>query len=192
MGIILDIVVALFLYFVIMKGRKKGGAKSILELLSFVVTIIATMLFKDTITSFILEQPFVNDIIVKLSTEFTLPEEILNNPLIDIHTTKIATDIVTVIISVIGFVLTYFIVRLVFGLFIKVADKIMSLPILKSINKLVGAVLGGVKGVFIIWIIMSLMFLLKDISFVSDINSAIADSYLTKWVYNNNFLFNLF
>ncbi len=192
MGIIIDVLVALFLYFVIMNGKKKGGAKSILELLSFVVTIIATMLFKDTITNWILELEFVKELISKLAVVFPVPEEILGNPLIDVHLTKIETDIVTVIISVIGFVLTYFIVKILFGLFIKVADKIMSLPILKSLNKLVGAVLGGIKGIFIIWIIMSLMFLLKDLTFVSDINSAIADSYLTKWIYNNNFLFNLF
>lgn len=192
MGIITDIIVVLFLHFVIMKGKKKGGAKSILELLSFVVTIIATMLFKDIITDAILQLEFVKELIAKLSEVFPLPEEILNNPLLDIHTTKIATDIVNVIISVIGFVLTYFVVKLLFGLCIKVIDKIMSLPILKSLNKLLGAALGGVKGVFIIWVIMSLMFLLKDLPFVSDINSAIADSYLTKWIYNNNFLFNLF
>lgn len=192
MGIILDIVVALFLYFAITKGRKKGGAKSILELLSFVATIIATMLFKDTIIKFILDLPFVNDIIVWLSKAVPLPEEILTNPLIDINTTKIATDIITAIISVAGFVLTYFVVKFVFGLFIKVVDNIMSLPILKGINKLLGAILGGIKGIFIIWIILSILFILKDITFVSDINSAIADSYLTKWIYNNNFLFNLF
>lgn len=192
MGIIIDIILAILLLYAVSRGAKKGGARGILELLSFVVTIITTMIFKDTITNAILELSFVKDLILKLSVVFPLPEEILNNPLIDVHTTKIATDIVTVVISVIGFVITYFVARFVLGLFIKIIDKIMSFPVLRTLNKLVGGVLGGVKFLIIVFVIMSLMLLLKDTSIYTSFNSIVADTYLTKWLYNNNFLFSLF
>ena len=193
-SIILDIVSALILLIFIKFGIKKGGAKSILELLSFVVTIIAVILFKDVVTAACLKLEIVQNWISNL-TEFLKAKAIEIASFASVFGSSpadIATNLVSIIINAAGFVITYLIVRLAFKILIKITDLIASLPLLKSANRLIGAIVGGIKGCIFIWLIMAVLLLFTATDFFSDFTSAVADSYLTKALYNHNILFNLF
>ena len=197
MSILIDIVLAALLIYFISSGMKKGGARGILELLSFFVTIIAVMLFKNTVTEFLsnLEpvkawtETMETAISQKAGFAESLPAWLLGY---GTDTVSIATELVSFVLCTIGFIVTYIIVRLAFRLLVGVADKLMSLPLLRSANKLLGGIFGGIKGCFVVWILMSLMFLFAASSWYPDVNSAIADSFLAKALYNNNLLFTLF
>ncbi len=192
MGILLDAIVIIFLLFFIQAGRKKGGARGILEILSFIVTVIAIMLFKQPITEFLLGLEPVQGWIDALQETFdaTLSEQ----PVVAMSgiADSMARDLISILINAAGFIVTFLVVRVLLRVLMHVIDQIMSLPILRSINKLLGSVVGGLKGCVILWLLLLLLPLFAANDFAATLSSYIADSYLTKLLYNYNPLISLF
>lgn len=192
-NIIADVLVAVILLFFISRGIKKGGVQSILELLSFIITIVAVMLFKDTVTDFIFKIEPVSEWLNSLS-EYFVEKYSDVSPLADMIVPPhlMAEALVSFIINILGFIITYFVVKFLLKVVLKITDLITSLPIIRSANNLIGGVVGGIKGCIIIWLIMAVMLLFTATEFYVAYTSAVADSTLTKILYNSNLLFTIF
>lgn len=71
---------------------------------------------------------------------------------VDAFTDYIGNYLANIIINLIGFVLMFLIVYLALRLIMRGLDIMAKLPILSGLNKVAGAVLGGVVGLFYLWI----------------------------------------
>ena len=187
---ILDIICAIILTIFISTGIKKGGVKAILEVLSFAVTIVAVMLFKDKITALIMSFEPVMKVIESLT-------EKLNGPVPDLVATvlpkdALASSMVSIIVNVLGFVITYIIVNFILKVVLGVSDIITSLPIIRPVNRFVGGLVGGAKAVIVIWLLMAVMLLFTASELYELYNTSLADSILARILFNNNLLFTLF
>ncbi len=69
-----------------------------------------------------------------------------------------------------------------------IVSAITSLPIISTVDKLLGFVLGLVKGILFISAVMLLLSFMGNIGFVETINTYIMDSFLASYMYNNNIL----
>ena len=193
MNMILDVAVVAILLFFISTSMKKGGVRAIIELLSFVITVFAVMIFKDTVSEFILKLEPVAKWVESLSNYFI--EKYTALPAVaDIYILPqdMAPTLVSFIVNVLSFIVTYFIVKFVLKAVLEISDVITSLPFIKSANRLIGGVIGGAKGLIIIWLVMAAMLLLVTTDLYSVYNAALSESTIAKFLYNNNLFFNLF
>ena len=67
---------------------------------------------------------------------------------------------------------------------------IANLPIIKQFNEIGGLVYGIIKGLIIIYLILTIMFLVISINENGIIANAIEESNITKFLYNNNIIIN--
>ena len=187
---IVDLICAVLLVIFVSNGIKKGGVKAILEILSFVVTIIAVMLFKDKITSFIMGFEPVMKWIEALTEQLQGPYPELVDLILPAN--DMASSMVSIIVNALGFVVTYIIVSFVLKAVLGVSDVLTSLPIIRPVNRFLGGVVGGAKAVIIIWVLMAVMLFFTASELYTLYTSSLADSILAKILFNNNLLFTLF
>lgn len=187
---ILDLICAVLLVIFITNGMKKGGVRAILEVLSFVVTIVAVMLFKDKITGFIMGLEPVMKWIEALTEQLKGPMPELVDLIMPAG--DMASSMVSIIVNALGFVITYIIVNFILKAVLGVSDILTSLPIIRPVNRLIGGVVGGAKAVFIIWILMAVMLFFTASELYELYTTSLADSILAKILFNNNLLFTLF
>jgi len=100
----------------------------------------------------------------------------------------IAKSMAVVILNATVFLVLVIVCRVFFSTLAKVADGLSKLPIVRSIDKIGGGLLGGMKGLIIIW----LLFLLLSITSTSVISQEMIASInhfpILKLLYDNNLL----
>ncbi|OOB80547.1 MAG: hypothetical protein BEN19_04315 [Epulopiscium sp. Nuni2H_MBin003] len=94
------------------------------------------------------------------------------------------------IVNALAFFLIWVVVRMGLMLFKGGLSFFTSLPVIKTIDRTGGLVLGIAQSIILIWIFcMIIPLLLENPSFVG-FNEGFESSILTKWFYNNNLLLN--
>lgn len=89
-------------------------------------------------------------------------------------------------LNVISLILTFLLVFIIIKVVAGVLDLISKLPVLNFTNKTLGAVLGFVKGMIIVWIICVVITLFYSNPTLHPIIIAIDNSLIAKMFYNNN------
>lgn len=96
---------------------------------------------------------------------------------------KVIADILAFLIT---FIVVYIVIRFVIGM-LKIVDKI---PLVGGANRTVGAVLGAVIGILIIWVLFIIITLLYNTQFGASCLANISENEILTWLYNNNILMN--
>ncbi|MDF2594043.1 MAG: CvpA family protein [Clostridia bacterium] len=93
------------------------------------------------------------------------------------------------IIGIASILVIWLILKLLITFFLTTTHSIVShTPVLSSINKLGGMLVGTAKGVLGIWIICLLVPVFINYDFFAQINEAVSSSYLARWLYENNMI----
>lgn len=99
--------------------------------------------------------------------------------------------IVLPIVNAAAFILIYIICYWLCSIVISIINRFFKLPILKSVNRILGAVLGAVKGVFSVGIISVVLYALSKVFSATPFAQAVADSNIQQFIWNTiNSLFN--
>ena len=88
----------------------------------------------------------------------------------------------TIVISLISVILVFVLVRFLLFVLKILLDKIFCLPVLKQVNGAAGLVLGAVEGIFLVYIILSIVFIMNNQTIISAIDKSILANY---FYYNN-------
>lgn len=193
-------------------GRKVGLIKIVYSLFSFILTLLITTWINPKVNDILKNNEMfyqktyqkVDEMLFSEEREEGDQDEMIDNlPLpgsirdnlkenkakqeanIKAYVTNQVTGIV---INALAFILTY--IAVFIGLWaISMALNIISkLPILNKINKLAGFVVGGMQGLFIVW----LLFLLLTVFSGSEISQSafkqIEESSILNFLYNKNFI----
>ena len=215
--IIFDIVVALIFIIIVCNSIKKGFIKASYSILSIILTIVLMMTFQNTICEYIRTSPVGKSIEEKVLTivsdsvnitpenslenEIALPQFIKNfTKDYDDKILSVKDDIINdtaktltiSIISVLSLIILYILIRLILFLLLKVLNIVFSLPVLNSVNKLGGALIGVVNSLFLVYILCTLLFLFTPSKHTQTVNTAISNTYITHYFYDNNLLLKLF
>lgn len=217
--LIFDAVILFIFAFCIHRAMKKGLINASKSILSVILTIIImssshsyiTAWFKtsqigeavrENITS-IVSESYQTDSVEKIQAEEknglpSLFDSFIKEKTADLQKAQeelvnsLAQQITDVILSVLALILMYVAIRIFVFILIKILGLVFELPLLKSVNKLFGAVIGIVNALFFIYIIMSGLVLFAPQGSTQIINEAIQASYITKFFYDNNLLLGLF
>ena len=207
MGIILDIVILAILALSIFFGYKKGLIGVVFNLCAFVVAIIITWILYTPVTNAIIKNTEIDDNIRNAIVEkgFIKNEDKkeeqdgVNKYINEYVTTPIsntANDVVEETAKVVSekvvaigvAILLFIVVRIGLILLKFVIEGIARLPIIKQFDKAGGIVYGGIRGMFIIYIFLAILFFIMSVNNSGMIADLINTSLISKILYANNLI----
>lgn len=218
MGIILDIIILSILVLSLIFGYKKGLIGVAFNLCAFLVAIIITWILYAPITSLVINNTEIDDgikntIIQKGVIKEKEDEEHIEDSkekkdnMVDQYIQKYVTKPVTQTannvvedtakvvsekVVAIGVAIVLFIVVRIGLILLKfVAEAIAKLPIIKQFNKTGGLIYGAIRGMFIIYIFLAILFFIMSINNSGMIASMINSSIISKMLYENNLILNI-
>lgn len=207
MGIIVDlIIIAIVLLFIFM-GYKRGLTGSLLKLLSFILAIILAFILYKPVSKAIMKNTQLDENIRQTVTnvfgdgnkelneeEQKMPssmfEEINDNIK---HATedaklKIIEETSNTIINITSGLIVFIIARIILAIVSLFLNQITKLPILKQVDAIGGVAYGAIEGIFIVYIILSIISL-TSMMWVNNVAvTAVTKSALGNMLYNNNII----
>ena len=182
----------LFIYF----GIRKGAAKSIVGICSFVITTVLFFLLKEPLQRLFLNLPFVEKWTADMATEFSdkasLDEMSVLFSAAGSSAKQVADAVAGFVIGLIVFVVIFVIAMLLTRVFKGVFVKIMELPFLRIVNKAAGGVIGFVKGLVIVWLIMALFMIPSVSNAAPGWYDALQNGYLSGTLFSLNIFIIIF
>lgn len=161
--------VAMFLY-----GYRKGLVRMSVNIVSIVVSLIATRMLLPTVQSWIDQNPVLRELVAQRVEKIAFGEgpaagaasesvdlfyQLLG---LDKLTDYIADRITGMLVSVITFVLLLIVVTLLVKLAFAILQRVAELPVLNFMNRTLGAVLGLVESIVYVWIFLIVISFLPE------------------------------
>lgn len=103
----------------------------------------------------------------------------------------IAKSVAVVILNAIVFLILVVVCRVFFATLGKAVDGLTKLPILRSIDKIGGGILGAMRGLIMIWIFFLLLSITSTTAFSQEMITAISQFSLLKLLYEHNLLLDI-
>lgn len=211
MGIILDIILVAIIALNVFICYKKGLVKLAVGLIAVLVSVILAVLLYKPVSNIIINNTELDEKIKSAITENFVNEEETTEETEDngfmkyiekyvedpVNKTKneivieASGVIATKLIDIIAMVSIFIVARLVLILLTFVTDMITSLPILKQFNELGGILYGLIKALLIIYVLLAIAFFIVYTTRSTGLADAIANSFITKFFYNNNLLLSI-
>lgn len=210
MGIILDVVLLAVLLLSIFMGYKKGLIKVVFNLCAFLVAIIITWVLYTPVTNLVLEHTDFDENIKEIIVEkgvikvdekdekddtvsgyikeyVTVPATGKANDAIEKAATVVSEKVVAIVVAIALFI----VVRLLLILVSFLADALAKLPLIKQCNKAGGIVYGVIRGMFIIYIVLAILFFIMSVNNSGVIADTINSSIVSKYLYAHNIILDI-
>ena len=206
MGILADILIIAILIINIIIGYKKGLVNVIFNIFAFLIAIIITFIAYKPISEIIIKNTNIYDniksTIINNSNKDVKENENENEESLQKYiqdateevktntTELIAENIAKKSIEIITGIIVFIVTRILLILLKFVTEAVANLPIIKQLNEIGGFGYGLAKGLIIIYIILTIMFLVISINGNKKIVDTLNASYITKFLYDNNIIVN--
>lgn len=163
--------VAMFLY-----GYRKGLVRMSVNIVSIVVSLIATRMLLPTVQTWIDQNPVLRELVAQRVEKIAFGEGVAGAESaagesvdlfyqllgLDKLTDYIADRITGMLVSVITFILLLIVVTLLVKLAFAILARVAELPVLNFMNRTLGAVLGLVESIVYIWIFLIVISFLPE------------------------------
>ena len=210
MGIVIDIVIAAILIISVFIGYKQGLVKVIFNICALLVAIIATFILYRPVSNFVIEKTELDDkirntIIEKYGNTEIQSEE--NNEGIlklitqklqeaTIETTEKAVEVVAEEVSIkavqiITGIGLFVVIRIGLIILKFLTEGLAELPLVKQLNGVGGIIYGLLRAIVIIYLLLYILFFVASMNNNGKIQKSINESYITKYIYDNNLLIKL-
>ena len=200
MNIVVDIVIIAIIILSTLLGYRRGLISLAIGLVSFVIALVLTLILYKPISNFVIEYTSIDDMIsnsiYKDSSDSIdqnaenaeyLIEQAKNNLLPEAAHT-LANNIVTGVVALVLFIAIQIILRLIKSL----ANLVAKLPILSQLNKAGGIIYGLLRGILLVYVALLLIAISAEINPENTVYTAVEDSYIGNFLYENNILQNIF
>lgn len=210
MGIILDVIIVAIIALNVYFCYKKGLVNLAVGLIAVVAAIILSVIFYKPVTNLVVENTEFDEMLENTIIETFAPEgqegQVQYVGILSYLETEVgnainetknevvyesANAMAEKIINLIVFIAIFTIVRVALFALTFVADAITSLPILKQLDDVGGILYGLVKALLIIYLVLAIVSLIVSFTASTAVSDVIANSYVTKFFYDNNVLLNL-
>lgn len=134
---IFDAIILALLILFFYNGLKRGFIRSAYSMLSLVISVVLVHVLHDSFVTAVAASPI---------------GETIGNFFAGSYGGFLAEECSRAAISVVSIVLLYFIVKIALRMLINVIDLLAKLPLIKSVNKLLGGIFGVLSGA--VWVIL--------------------------------------
>ena len=202
----LDIILIFLLLINIIFGYKKGCIKVLSRLISVIVAFIMAYMFANTVGNYVWNNTIigekieisVNSIVEKYNSYDSNVEETESNSITEFIQNSVSNGKTELVMKInnylsvaIGFVITFFLVRIVLFIVVLILEGVFELPILKTFNKLGGAIISIVIFVIEISIILAIINFASGFEFMNPVVTFIQNSVITSKLYEHNIVTNI-
>lgn len=211
MGIILDFILLGILVLNLVWGYKKGLIGVVFDLCAFLVAVVLTWILYTPVTNAVIKNTEIDDNIRNTIVEKGVIEKKENNekeqnevnkyiqeyistPITNAtngvveETAKVVSEkVVAIVVAIILFI----VIRISLLLIKFIIEEIAKLPIIKQFDKAGGLAYGAVRGMFIIYIFLAIMFFVMSVNNSGMIAELINTSFISKYLYANNIILNI-
>ena len=104
---------------------------------------------------------------------------------------NLAKEVSIRLINILVIVGLFIVTRLLLIILVLISDLITSIPIIKQFNQLGGILYGTIRGLLLIYVVLSIVFLIVSITANNNIITVIESSIITELMYKNNILLNI-
>ncbi|WP_425448715.1 CvpA family protein [Dethiothermospora halolimnae] len=213
---IIDVVMIVIILLNGLEGLKKGFILSVMDILGFVIAGYIAKIYYISFSRFIVNNTniynklntFIMDKVSKVlhrgnggSTldsaieAFEFPNILekhiinqhINNKAINI-TESISNSLTNIIINIISIIIVFFIAKMIINIVANIINGIFKLPVLKSINNLLGLLTGAIKGLLIIYILFALITPIIVTSPDGWLSNRVYTSIIGQYFYENNII----
>lgn len=212
MGIVLDVVLLIIFLLSLFFGYRKGLIGVAFNLCAFLVALVVTWILYNPITNVVINNTEIDDSIrnaiiekgvIETKEDEEKEEENMINKYIQQYVTSPITNttndvveetarVVSEKVVAIGVAIALFIVVRIALILLKfVAEAIAKLPIIKQFNKAGGLIYGAIRGMFIIYIFLAILFFIMSVNNSGMIANMINSSLISKYLYENNLILNI-
>lgn len=214
MGIILDLFVIAILVLSIIMGYKKGLIGVVYSLCAFLVAIVVTWIlytpitkividntqFDENIKNFIIEKGAIDDKDKEKNeneeknTIDKYIQQYVKTPVTNSANSAIeeTANVVSQKVVAIGVAIGLFlIVRIALILLKFIAEGLANLPIIKQFNRAGGTLYGFIRGAFIVYLVLAILFFIMSVNSAGVVANAINTSIISKYLYANNLILNI-
>lgn len=213
MSIFVDVVIIAVMLLSIIMGYKKGLIGVIFKIASFIIAIILAFALSKPVTNYIIANTEIDDnlhmTIQKAleSNNSENPEEYKNENMPEVISQYIteqiktatanaqnevakvvATNLTGTIINGLAFIGIFIIAKILLFFLKFLIEAVAKIPVLKQFNEIGGLIYGVLKGLFIIYLIFTIVSLIAPIINNTNLQEAIQASYIGSMMYNNNIL----
>ena len=208
MWIIVDLIlIACFILFIFV-GYKKGLAGSLIKLCSFVIALILALALYKPVANAIKDNTQIDENIKSTivetfgqqeqTQEENMPKDLVQNISSEIENAtaeavnNTAQSISDTIINIGAGIVIFIVARLLLIIVSIFAKQIVKLPIIGLVDKVGGIAYGAVEGIVIIYIVLGLISLSSLIWVDNAVVTAITNSGIGSFLYNNNIILKIF
>ena len=208
MGIIVDLIlIACFILFIFV-GYKKGLAGSLIKLCSFVIALILALALYNPVANAVKDNTQIDENIKSTivetfgqqeqTQEENMPKDLVQNISSEIENAtaeavnNTAQSISDTIINIGAGIVIFIVARLLLIIVSIFAKQIVKLPIIGLVDKVGGIAYGAVEGIVIIYIVLGLISLSSLIWVDNAVVTAITNSGIGSFLYNNNIILKIF
>lgn len=110
------------------------------------------------------------------------------NSVIDSAKTATAKTISSLAINIISILAVFLVVRLLMFIITHALKIITKLPVIRSVDKGLGAILGALSGILVVYLLLTLLTFNTALDTDHPIGKAVKDSYIASIMYDNNFI----
>lgn len=213
---IADILVILILLLAVIWGVKKGFAKAVLGLGSFVISLVLALLLYQPISTLI-EKSVVGEYIAVSVTnainkttnetanaepskgeseELSLPDKIISSATEMFDEAKngavnsISQSLSALAVNLVSMLCVFLVVKIIMWIITTALDTLAKLPILKTLNKTLGGAFGALYGFLAIYILLSVLTFYTTIKPDNIATKNVLNSNVCIKMYDNNFIVN--
>ena len=217
MGIVVDFILIAIVVINVWLGHKKGLINVVFNIFATLIAIIATLVLYKPVSNIIMDNTEIDNKIREViisnnkteeNEEVKDEEEKGNGKVNNIqkYITKqienaeksakeqaiesIADELSEKAVYVLTGIIVFIVIRIALILLKFLSETLASLPIIKQFNELGGIIYGLLKSVIIIYVLLTIIFIMSGIYGNNVVTDAISESYLTKFVYDNNIIVN--
>ena len=219
MGIIIDLILLIIVILNAIIGYKKGLIKVAFNIFAFLIALITTLILVKPVSHLIIKNTTIDENIKNIiinNNELKNDDQIIentdednqqkNNIFIQKYIEKVITEktneaknkAVEIVADNISMkavelfvaIALYIIIRIIIMFLSFLSDTISQIPLIKQFNEFGGIIYGLLKSAVIIYLILTIIFIICSIKGNLFISDAIEESYITKFLYNNNIIVN--
>ena len=212
MGIIVDIILIAIIILNIFIGYKKGLIKVVFNIFAFFIAIVVSLILFKPVSNIIINNTEIDDKIrekilsvnnydeesestadKKEEDKKTFIEKYIETKIAEAgkeakkKAVETAADAISIkATEIITGLILFIIIRIALILLGFLTDTLSNIPIIKQFNEIGGIIYGLAKGVIIIYLLLTIIFIVSSMKENNIVTEAINNSYITKLLYENN------
>ena len=211
MGILIDVILIAIVILNVAIGYKKGLINVIFNICAFLIAILVTLILYKPVSNLIINNTDIDNRIKEViinnnqvdensenessEEEKTEIQKYVESKVNDVEDTakaeaiEIVADIIAkTAIEILTAILLFIITRILVIILKFFSEALSNIPIIKQFNQVGGIVYGLLKAIIIIYLILTILFLIISINGNATVSAAIDDSIITKILYENNII----